>query len=231
MKVTTDGCLFGAWAAERVRGQEPGVRSQTFETGSVLDIGTGSGLLSLMIAQKNEFAIDAIEIDQDAFEQASENIIASPWANRIKIFHADAREFEFSNKYDVIISNPPFYEKELKGENSKKNIAHHNEGMLLPELLAIIKKNLKPDGSFYLLLPYKRNEEIRKLFTENNLPVEQLIFVRQTVNHDYFRIMLFGKLKTDKQTETKIDEISIKDDHDQYTPAFAALLEDYYLHL
>jgi tRNA1Val (adenine37-N6)-methyltransferase len=234
MKVTTDGCLFGAWVAERVGSRESEVRT-------VLDIGTGTGLLSLMIAQENELAIDAIEIDQDSFEQASENVEASPWANRIKVFHADARApittgIEFPKQYDIIISNPPFYEKELKGDDTKKNIAHHDEGLLLPELLSIIRKNLKPGGTFYLLLPYKRNEEIRKLLTENELAIRQLIFVRQSTKHDFFRIMLEGKLYTEENTEILIDEISLKNispagAENHYTPAFVNLLKNYYLHL
>jgi len=236
MKVTTDGCLFGAWAAERVRGQGSGAGSLISECRNVLDIGTGTGLLSLMIAQKNDFSIDTIEMDKDAFEQASENITASPWADRIKVFHADANEFEFPDPYDIIISNPPFYENELKGENLKKNLAHHHEGLLLPELLAIIKKSLKPDGIFFLLLPFKRNDEIRKLFTESNLSIRQLIFVRPSTRHDFFRIMLEGKSRMDVSTETEIEEISIKnaspaDERDQYTPSFTDLLKDYYLHL
>jgi len=223
MKVTTDGCLFGAWIAERVRSQESLV-------GSVLDVGTGTGLLTLMVAQANKFAIDTIEIDKEAFLQASANIAASPWARQINIFHVDVKNYEFRNKYDVIICNPPFYEKELKGDDTKKNIAHHNEGLLLPELLNIIKKNLNQDGHFYLLLPYKRNEEIKKLLTENQLTIQQLTFVRQSINHDHFRIMLSGKLNSDVQTEMMIDEISIKDNNDQYTTAFKSLLKDFYLH-
>ena len=231
MKVTTDGCLFGAWAAERVGSSETGVRSRESLAGSILDIGTGTGLLSLMIAQHCTADITTVEIDTESFEQASDNISASPWADRIKIFHADVREFEFSKQYDVIMSNPPFYEKELKTDDAKKNIARHNEGLLLPELLTIIKKNLKPDGIFFLLLPFKRNEEIRKLLTESDLTIQQLTCVRQSTNHDFFRIMLAGKLKTGESVETKIDDISIKDEQDQYTQAFADLLKNYYLHL
>jgi len=236
MKVTTDGCLFGAWVAERVGSRESLVVSRVPAERTILDIGTGTGLLSLMIAQKNELAIDAIEMDQDAFEQASENIAASPWASRIKIFHADAREFEFPKQYDIIISNPPFYEKELKGDDTKRNIAHHDEGLLLPELLSIIKNNLKPGGKFFLLLPYKRNEEIRNLLTESELAIRQLIFVRQSTKHDFFRIMLEGKSYTEENAEILIDEISIKNvspagTEDRYTPVFANLLKNYYLHL
>jgi tRNA1Val (adenine37-N6)-methyltransferase len=234
MKVTTDGCLFGAWVAERVvsRACPPKLlRRRESVVARMLDIGAGTGLLSLMIAQKNGFSIDAIEMDKEAFEQASENIKASPCADRLKVIHADAREFEIKDQYDIIISNPPFYENELKSENNKKNLAHHNEGLLLPELLTIIKKNLKPNGIFYLLLPFKRNDEIKKLITEHEFFIRQITFVKQSVNHDPFRIMVTGKINPDEAMETMIDEITIKDDQDQYTPAFINLLKDYYLHL
>jgi tRNA1Val (adenine37-N6)-methyltransferase len=224
MKVTTDGCLFGAWTAERIKNGELLINN-------CLDIGTGTGLLTLMLAQKSSFPIDAIEMDKDAFEQASENIAASPWTDRIKIFYGDAREFEFLTQYDVIISNPPFYEKELQSDNTKRNLAHHNEGLLFPELLSIIKRILKPGGIFFLLLPYKRNKEIKKLITEQDFFIEQMTFVKQSANHDYFRFMLAGKLKADKAVETVIDEIFIKDEKDQYTTDFINLLKDYYLHL
>lgn len=223
MKVTTDGCLFGSLSPTLDKGN--GVIK-------VLDIGTGTGLLSLMYAQvKHNASIDAIEIDKDGFEQACENVKASPWAGRINVFHGDAKDFQFPHKYDLVISNPPFYENELKSENNKKNIAHHNEGLLLPELLTIIKKNLKSHGVFFLLLPFKRNEEIKKLITEHEFFIQQMTFVKQTFDHDFFRIMIEGSLVPGEHVETMIDEIVIKDDQGQYTPAFINLLKEYYLHL
>src|SRR3954454_12954512 len=121
MKVTTDACLFGAWIAEEDKsGSLPG----TVKT--VLDIGAGTGLLSLMYSQKNPSSnIDAIEIDEDAYAQSKENVEASPFAERINLIHDDVKRFTFSKKYDCIISNPPFYEKEIRSGNEKKNIAHH----------------------------------------------------------------------------------------------------------
>jgi tRNA1Val (adenine37-N6)-methyltransferase len=224
MKVTTDACLFGAWAAEKA-----------LNTGSVarsmLDIGTGTGLLSLMMAQKTAGQIDAIEIDKDSYEQANSNIAASPWQERINIYHADAKQYSFSHKYNVIISNPPFYENELKSGDTKKNIAHHNEGLVLQELCSIMKTQLMANGSFYLLLPYKRNQEIRKWFTETGLHILEMVFVKQTPKHSYFRIMIRGCLRTENQKETAIDEISITDETGLYTPAFTSLLKDYYLNL
>ena len=225
MKVTTDGCLFGAWVADKMT-------NEAFKNNNCLDIGTGTGLLALMLAQKNpNLSISAIEIDIDSFEQASKNIADSPWSPGIKIVHGDIKKFQLSEKFDLIISNPPFYKNELKGDNTKKNIAHHDEGLLLPELLTFIKNNLSPEGTFYLLLPFKRNEEIKNLLLEHEFDIVHMTFVRQSPSHNFFRIMLSGKLKESKIPETVIDEIAIKDENENYTIAFTALLKDYYLHL
>jgi len=243
MKVTTDACLFGAWAAERVRSREYGVQSPEYGVLSqasitdrmeggvekVLDIGTGTGLLSLMIAQKKNTLIDAIEIDKDAFEQAGENIKGSPWKDNINIYHADAKQFLSPSKYDVIISNPPFYENELKSGDVKKNIAHH-AGLTLQQLFTTIRKNLSTGGKFFLLLPYKRNQEAEKLMHAHDLTILQQIFVRQSVNHACFRIMIEGRHKQAEERPV-INEISIWNDQQQYTSEFAELLKDYYLYL
>jgi len=182
-----------------------------------------------MLAQKTNVLIDAIEIDKDAFEQASENINASPWKDRISIYHVDATQFSFHSQYDVIISNPPFYESELKSEDARKNIAHHG-GLTIQQLLMVIKQNLLKGGHFFLLLPYKRHKEIERLIDESNLSIAQKTFVRQSLNHDYFRIMIEGRHKHAEE-KTITNEISIWNDRQQYTPEFIDLLKDYYLNL
>ena len=223
MKVTSDACLFGAWVAEKVRNEESEVRT-------VLDIGAGTGLLSLMLAQKNpHLHIDAIEIDKEAAKQATENIAASPWADRIRVTHTDAKEFQSNRYYDLIISNPPFYENELKSGKSQKDVARHSEGLQLKGLLVIIKNNLKPDGLFCLLLPYKRNAEAKILLNEAGLHITQITIVKQSTSHNFFRIMIMGRLTTSEPAETMIDEISIKNDTGEYTLAFTNLLKEYYL--
>ena len=225
MKVTTDACLFGAWVAEEDK-------SEKIITKNVLDIGTGTGLLSLIYAQKNSLAeIDAMEIDQDAYAQAKENAAASSFAERINIIHNDVKRFTFSKKYDRIISNPPFYEKEISSDNEKKNIAHHHVGLLFEELLGIIKGNLSSSGTFYLLLPFKRSEEIKKIILKEDLYVSKIVFVKQSTKHNYFRIMIAGKLSQEDHPETLIEEISIWDDQQQYKKEFKELLKDYYLYL
>lgn len=225
MKVTTDACLFGAWVANEVKNKKVKVKN-------CLDIGAGTGLLSLMFAQKKEDAfIDAIEIDKETCNQAKENIDASPWKDRIIITNSDVKTFSFQKKYDLIISNPPFYENELKSEDGKRNTALHSNELRLAVLLNTIKESLSSTGFFYLLLPYKRNDEIKKMLLEKEMVILKMILVRQSVNHDYFRIMLSGKLKSTELTETTIDEISLWNDQQKYTKEFIELLKDYYLNL
>ena len=223
MKVTTDACLFGAWIVSQLQNQK---------ADTILDIGTGTALLSLMVAQENhEAIIDALEIEEETAMQARENADALSFKNRINIIHADARTHPFQHKYDLIICNPPFYENELKSGSTKKNIAHHNEGLLLDELLPIIKNNLHPDGRFCLLMPFKRDEEIRRMLIKHELELLEMIFVKQSFHHDYFRIMLMGQLSSGYALNTEFNEISIWDENKQYTTEFAELLKDYYLYL
>jgi tRNA1Val (adenine37-N6)-methyltransferase len=224
MKVTTDGCLFGAWIAKQVD-------SNKLAVDSVLDVGTGTGLLSLMIAQQSHAKIDAIEIDKEAYEQAKENVANSPWPDRINIILGDAKELPASPQYDVIISNPPFYENELKSGSSKKNKAHHDEGLLLDDLLGVIQRNLKPQGKFYLLLPYKRNEEIENYFAKSGLAISHKTLVKQSRQHNYFRILLSGKHSGNKKEDFDLNEISIRNDKREYASEFINFLKDYYLYL
>jgi tRNA1Val (adenine37-N6)-methyltransferase len=223
MKVTTDSCLFGAWVAQEIQSSTP-----QSETRNILDIGTGTGLLSLMIAQKNQdIVIDAIEIDMAAAIQANQNVSASDWKKKINVIEADVKTIELSHLYDVIISNPPFYENELASPDPKKKIAHHDEGILLEELLIIIKKNLKKNGKFFLLSSNKRHKELEKLFSRHGLFVSEKLLVRQTVNHTVTRVIYSGSNSVAEKII--ISEISIRDDKQQYTPEFTTLLEDYYL--
>lgn len=228
MKVTTDACLFGAWVALEIENEAYLKKKGN----SILDIGTGTGLLGLMLAQKRSSPfIDAIEIDQDSYQQAKDNAEASPFTERLRMIHADVKKYHFEKKYDAIISNPPFYEKEINSVNHKRNVAHHQSGLVLEELLEIIKMNLARPGYFYLLLPFKRHEEIRKFFLRQNLFLSKIVFVRQSINHTYFRLMIAGKLNPGEEVETQIEEISIWDGQQQYTDQFKELLNDYYLNL
>ncbi len=219
MKVTTDACLFGAIVANEIKRNASHV---------VLDIGCGTGLLSLMIAQKSNATIDAIEIDEAAYQQAAENFAASPWPERLHAIHADAIHFTPDKKYDAIISNPPFFENDLKSGNEKKNAAKHDTTLTLEHLINIVDTHLTQEGIFAVLLPYHRTEEFITTAKEAALYLTQKILVKQTPAHNYFRgILFFSRIKSESQQQ----ELIIKDEQQHYTKDFMELLKDYYLYL
>lgn len=233
MKVCTDACLFAALAA--VYKPYLQLAKQPKAIASCLDIGTGTGLLSLMFAQKNnEVKIDAVEIDAAAAEQAKENIAASPWAANIQVFNEDILSFkpvthnDVQKKYDCIISNPPFFEGDLRSADKAKNDARHDTAMDLLQLLKALDSFLNPDGFFAVLLPYQRivyfTEEARK----TGLYLVKQVLVKQTFKHKFFRGILFF---TRKELKPEFETMIIKDPEHNYTPEFSAALKDYYLFL
>lgn len=225
MKVTTDGCLFGAWVAREI--------SQLIvHPGHCLDIGTGTGLLSLMIAQQNpDWHVEAVEIDKEAAEEAGRNCKAAGRQNQIRVIHQDILQYQPEKKFDILFSNPPFYEKELKGDDPKRNRAHHNDGLLLTDLFKHCKNLLREQGRLYLLLPYKREKEILQLLADAGYGIVQHIRVRPAERLEYFRILLELRLKEDCTAAALTGEMAVKDDKDQYTEEFRKLLKDYYLYL
>lgn len=222
MKVTTDGCLFGAWAAKQVVQQFPDAKT-------IADIGTGTGLLSLMLAQETDARIQAIEIDPAAAEQAGDNCKQSPWNEKLTVSVKDIKEVPVTG-YDIMISNPPFYENDLRSGAGNKNLAHHDAGLLLHELVTIFQQQLNPAGLFFLLLPYKRENEVLTLLQQANLAPIRITQVKQSDSHGYFRTMLMGTHQANAQSFVK-EEISIRDKTNNYTDAFIRLLQPYYLHL
>ena len=222
MKVTTDACLFGAWCASLIQ-------NSTFKIQHCLDIGTGTGLLSLMIAQKNnEIIIDAIEIDGQAANQSMSNFQVSSWKKILNVHHVSIQNFNQTNQlYDFIISNPPFFDNDLKSIDDKRNLALHSSELSLEELLQSIKINLKDDGKFAVLLPYHRTEYFEQLCLPENFFIKEKIFVKQTPHHSYFRTML---LFSKQSIATKQSEIIIKDKWNNYSNEFKKLMKDYYLH-
>ena len=221
MKVTTDGCLFGAWTAMEIQNSKVKIKN-------ILDVGCGTGLLSLMVSQKNNVLIDAIEIDKDAAKQAIENVKASPWKNRINVIHADVLQWKPNKKYDCIISNPPFYEAELKSGKKAKDVAQHEEGLKLSELFFFIKTHLAEEGVLYLLLPAKREIEIKKLWELHHLYLHKIMRVKQSTAHNFFRLMVKCG---NKKVGIVEGEIAIKNANNEYSSGFVSLLKDYYLHL
>jgi tRNA1Val (adenine37-N6)-methyltransferase len=201
------------------------IQSKKNEVRSVLDIGAGTGLLSLMLAQKSDAQIDAVELDEQAAEQAAENFANSPWPERLQLIQGDAKFLSFGKKYDCIISNPPFFDNDLKSINAQRNLALHSEALSLAELVSIIQNNLTNQGLFAVLLPFHRQQEMIALAEKSDLFLLEKISVKQSDKHSYFRIMLlFGK----QQATVCASEIPIRED-ENYSATFRQLLADYYL--
>ncbi|RYY55751.1 MAG: methyltransferase domain-containing protein [Chitinophagaceae bacterium] len=233
MKVTTDGCLLGAWAASVIGENDVPVTSSSPAQNRILDIGAGTGLLSLMLAQASNYSIDAIEIDEQAAIQADENFANSKWSERLSIIHSDVKTFAGEQAYQVIISNPPFYENELKSGNTPKDTAHHDEGLSLAALFYAIDQNLSDDGKLFLLLPVKREADLQKLMNLYGFSTDEKVLVKQTTAHSPFRIIILASRvqKSGEAYPAKVSEESIKDGNGGYTEWFSNLLEPYYLAL
>ena len=180
MKVSTDGVLLGAWIASK-------------KPKRILDIGTGTAILSIMAAQKfPEAQITAIEIDNDAFLEAKENINNCPWKKRLKIFNTDFFDFcKISiEKYDLIISNPPYFDNQLKPRDKKKRIAKHSESLAFDKMIAEVSKILSPEGFFCVIIPFQRAETFIHLCAQNNLFVSRKTTIYPNENKKANRILL-----------------------------------------
>jgi tRNA1Val (adenine37-N6)-methyltransferase len=219
MKVCTDACLFGAWLAQQLKQKQLLVQN-------ALDVGAGTGLLSLMIAQQNQFNIDALEINEDAYVQCKKNILNSPWFSKINPINKPLQDFLPEKKYDLIFSNPPFYEDDLKSDIKAKNQALHDTSLKIDVLIDFIDKYLQNEGLAALLIPYSRWTYLEKLLAKKGLYVHDLMFVKQTYKHNYFRAMVCFSKKTTSFQQT---EMHIRDENGDYNEHYRNLLQDYYL--
>jgi len=217
LKVCTDACLFGAWVAAHVKEDAPS---------SILDIGTGTGLLSLLLAQKIPAAkIDAVEIDAAAATQAASNALATGW--NIKVHNTAIENFS-SIKYQHIISNPPFFSNDLKSDDALRNTAMHSTTLTLASLFSCVVKLLDKGGSFSVLIPFVRATELEKLAAQFGLVIFKKALVHQTPTHEPFRAMYI--LSSAITSPAVVEQIIIKE-NEQYSAGFATYLKDYYLFL
>jgi tRNA1Val (adenine37-N6)-methyltransferase len=221
MKVCTDACLFGAWAATKIDSSKSIVEN-------ALDIGAGTGLLSLMLAQKSNALIDAVEIDDSAVWQTQENFENSPWKERLSIYKGPIQKFTTTNTYDVIISNPPFFIQSLKSDVHQKNVAKHTEALSYRQLIENVLRLLKSDGKFYVLLPYQEFKTFETICNDRLQLIEKAD-IKQTAKHGFFRTMGIFARAASKELSSEI--IIIKDGDNKYTDQFQSLLIDYYLYL
>lgn len=222
MKVCTDACVFGAWLASRA------VQHGLAE-GPMLDVGAGTGLLSLMLAQQTQGCIEAVEIEENAFEQARQNFGQSPWPDRLTAIHADIREWSPASRYDLLFSNPPFYEHDLRSVSGTRNIALHSSALNLGELVQVAKRTVTSRGRFAVLLPFHRAVGFEELAKQSGFfPVERVL-LQQTPRHTPFRAMYLCAAEPPANCLTQ--ELVIKKNDDEYTDAFRDLLGNYYIAL
>ncbi|WP_035693783.1 tRNA1(Val) (adenine(37)-N6)-methyltransferase [Flavobacterium soli] len=218
MKVGTDGVLLGAWSP---------IPENAF---SVLDIGAGTGIIALMIAQRS-FAeqIDALEIDEEAYEQAVENFENSPWSDRLFCFHAGLDEFveEPEDEYDLIISNPPFYTEDFKSDNEQRDLARFADAMPFEELIEAAGLLLSENGIFSVIIPFKEEEKFIALAKEVDLFPIKITRVKGTPTTEIKRSLLaFSRNET---ANFPIDELVIETSRHIYTEEYIALTRDFYL--
>lgn len=222
MKIGTDGVLLGAWTS---------IDHNPF---SILDIGAGTGIISLMLAQRSHAEnIEAIEIDDSAYEQCTANFEDSPWGDRLFCFHAGFDEFVdesaedgFEEKYDLIVSNPPFYVENVSSGDTSRDTARQNISLPFNELIEGVSKLLSTDGVFSLIIPFAEEENFIKLSATHQLFPKRITRVKGNSTAEIKRSLLefsFNKI------DTSIDELIIEKERHQYTEAYINLTKDFYL--
>jgi tRNA1Val (adenine37-N6)-methyltransferase len=212
LKVGTDGVLFGAWVAYA------GAKR-------ILDIGTGTGLLALIAAQRNhEATIDAVEIDDPSAQQAAQNVADSPWADRIRVHRMDVRRMRSVDRFDLIICNPPYYEGYFTSQDQRVGLAKHSNELHLSELIAAVRELLTPDGRFNVIIPLNREEEFLKAVNGTKLAVTRRCVVRY-VGHRPPKRLLLELDRSGKEMEDRELTIEASGPFD-YTAEYRALITD-----
>ena len=217
MQVGTDGVLLGAWG--------PLERQPQY----ILDIGTGTGVIALMLAQRCDAqTIDALELDDAAYEQATDNFEDSPWGDRLFCYHAHLYEFvtEMDDTYDLVVCNPPFFENGQKTGDNARDQARFEEAMPFELLVSAAAKLLNPEGVFAVILPFSRKEEFIDLAAKANLYPLKITDVRGQHGKNFKRVLIAF---TTHATEIDYNELTIEKSRHNYTAEYIALVRDFYL--
>lgn len=217
MKIGTDGVLLGASAS---------IQQNPF---SILDIGTGTGIVALMLAQRsNAELIDAIEIDDDAYEQCVNNFEQSPWGDRLFCYHASLNEFveEIEDQYDLIISNPPFYSEDYKSGNQKRNLARFIDALPFDHLIESASKLLSENGIFSVIVPFKEEASFIKIATTFNLFPNRILQVKGNPSSEIKRSLIEFSFR---ESAIKKETLIVETGRHEYTEDYINLTKDFYL--
>ncbi len=217
MKIGTDGVLLGAWTSLENRPE------------SVLDIGAGTGIISLQLAQRSKAKrIDALEIDKNAFEQCSNNFKDSPWGDRLKCFHTSFEKFlkESTAKYDLVVSNPPFYVEDFKTGNELRDVARFSSALPLENLVKGTRKLMNVTGIFSVIVPKSREKECTTFALAENLHLQKRTDVKGNKKSTVKRSLLqFGF----DPTICISNKLIIENSRHEYTVEYIALTREFYL--
>lgn len=212
MKVGTDAMILGAFV-------------DTDSRKKALDIGAGTGVLSLMLAQQNRvLQVQAIEIEQSAFDEACLNVNESLFSDQIKLIHGDFKEVKFEDRFDLIVSNPPFFENSLLSENWQKNLARHTDGLDQETLFRKVSTLLTYDGCFYMIFPHGNFIRIQELAQKNTLFLNQLIFIESKEGIPSRNIFIFTK----KETPLVTKHLVVRDQSGNYTHEYKILTKNFH---
>ena len=219
MKIGTDGVLLGAWT------------SLENSPNSVLDIGAGTGILSLMLAQRSTAeSLDAFEIDENAYEQCVDNFEQSPWGDRLFCYHASLEEFtnEIDEKYNLIVCNPPFYAETFKTKNSQRDFARFQDAMPFEQLLKSVSVLLAENGEFSVIIPFAEEERFIQIAKIFGLFVNRICRVRGTISSEIKRSLICFSFR---KVQIECKELSIEISRHRYTEDYIDLTQDFYINM
>lgn len=215
MKVGTDAVLLGAWVDLK-------------PADWVLDIGTGCGILPLMLAQRGVAKVHAVEIDEASALEAAENFQASQWSRQLFAFHADVRKFTMQCAYDLIISNPPFFINSFKCDADRRNQARHTDTSLsFNDLITAVRRLLKPDGRFVLVLPERESQEFLPLAEQGNLYLCRKENIIPIEGREANRVNL--ELRYGRPENVIVTDFVIRCDDGSFTDEYQRRVSDFYL--
>jgi tRNA1Val (adenine37-N6)-methyltransferase len=219
MKVSLDACLLGALC-------------QVDNAKRILDIGSGTGLLALMAAQRCDAHIDAVELDDAAAKQAQENINDSPFLSQVSVHQQDIKRYDATSRYDVILCNPPFFSQHLKGPDAQRNQARHNDGLSFDDLNGCLSQHLHTNGTAWVLLPCSELERFEESAHAANLLIDQQWLIASRPQKSPHRTVMALKHKEHVNRALSVHTLHVHHESGpHYTDEFKALLCDYYLKL
>ena len=215
MKVGTDGVLLGAW-------------TRVTHSKRILDVGTGTGLVSLMLAQRSDALITAIDIDADAVMQAKENVEKSPWAHRIAVEQHDFTSYQAGALYDTIVCNPPYFIDSLKSPDKKRATARHTDELTYEDLFKGVALCMESTGEFTMIAPFDVYADLVTLGGKHHLyPIRSLLVITKPGSNPKRVVVTFSFTQQPCDNETLLTEIS----RHQYSEEYIALTRDYYLNM